>query len=181
MMDGLTEDTTWQTVLREGNYHLRRNHNPIQTLWHNLKCPSCSWWMFLMWSLRLHMTFGLYSEARAEVQRSKLHTYSQSHPCWWWGHWVWWKRAWELVSTLAPGCYAAWLAAQWSPLGGYAALAHTAALAAISCCESRLGPRSLDTPGGTQAHRHREFNFYNIESSSLWGASYFPLASEFFI
>lgn len=54
---------------------------------------------------------------------------------------------WVLLSTLAPGCYAAWLAAQWSPLGAYAALAHTAAHAAIFYCESLLGPKSLDTPG----------------------------------
>lgn len=61
-----------------------------------------------------------------------------------------------LLSTLAPGCYVAWRAAQWSPLGGCAALAHTAAPAAISYCESLLGPRSLDTPGGTRAHAYTD-------------------------
>ncbi|KAF3850815.1 hypothetical protein F7725_012587, partial [Dissostichus mawsoni] len=44
--------------------------------------------------------------------------------------------SWGLLSTPAPGCCAAWLAAQWSPLGGSAAPAHTAARAAISDCES---------------------------------------------
>ncbi len=69
---------------------------------------------------------------------------------------MWWKQAWVLLSTLAPGCYAAWRAAQWSLLGGCAALAHTAAPAAISYCESLLGPGSLDKPGGTQVHKYTE-------------------------
>lgn len=53
-----------------------------------------------------------------------------------------------LLSTLALGCYAAWLAAQWFPRGECAAPSHTAAPAAIFCCESRPGPGSLDRPGG---------------------------------
>lgn len=61
---------------------------------------------------------------------------------------------WVLLSTHAPGCYAVWLAAQWSPLGGCVALAHTAAPAAISYCESLLGPRSLDTPGETHGQKY---------------------------
>lgn len=71
----------------------------------------------------------------------------ESHPCWWWGHWGCWKRAWALLSTHAPGCYAVWLAAQWSPLGEYVAHVRTAVPAAISYCESLLSPRSLGTPG----------------------------------
>lgn len=56
-------------------------------------------------------------------------------------------------SRPAPGCCAAWLAAQWFPPGGSAAHAHTAAPAAIACCESRLAPRNPDTPAEASAQR----------------------------
>lgn len=119
-------------------------------------------------SLRLHMTFPQLKE----VHRSKWDTDRRSHPCWWSWHWEQRKRVWVLLSTLAPGCYAAWLAARWFPLGGSAALAHTAAPAAISCCESLRGPRSLDTPEGTKAHKHTgralTVNFYSVQSKKNW-------------
>lgn len=71
---------------------------------------------------------------------------SQTHPWWWWWRWVWRMRALVLLSTRALGCYVAWLAAQWFPRGECAAPSHTAAPAAIFCCESRPSPRSLDRP-----------------------------------
>lgn len=60
---------------------------------------------------------------------------------------------WEPPSRLAPGCCAAWLAARWFPPGGSAARAHTAVPAAIAYCESRLAPRSLDTPAAVSTQR----------------------------
>lgn len=85
-------------------------------------------------------------------------TRTQTHPGWWWWRcWVWRMWAWVLLSTLALGCYAAWLVAQWFPPGECAAPSHTAVPAAIVCCESRPGPRSLDRPEGkTQRERKEE-------------------------
>lgn len=87
-----------------------------------------------------------------------LKMFKQAHPCLWWGHWVSLKQAWVLPSTPAPGCYVVWQAAQWFPLSGYAALSHTGVHAAISCCESQLGPRSLDMPLETHMFNQKMSN-----------------------
>lgn len=98
-------------------------------------------------------------------------TRTQTHPgwwWWWWWRWVWRMRAWVLLSTLAQGCYAAWLAVQWFPRGECAAPSHTAAPAAIFCYESRPGPRSLDRPEGNAQRerrriRRRKAHFHKFE------------------
>lgn len=88
---------------------------------------------------------------------------------------MWRMRAWALLSTLSLGCYAAWLAAQWFPRGECAAPSHTAAPAAIFCCESQPGPRSLDRPEGeAERERKEKVNFHKSEKCQR-GAKVFIL------